>query len=132
MTLPVSLMRICLRTNTLDKLGPLLLPRTKKNTVIPLCGNSRMTFKGSDGYVYKIARNTQGILDNSREANWNHPIMKMAACEIIRETTFAIPVLKMEYVRSAAYEKGLPTWVMSVDCQQVGYNAQGELVIYDL
>lgn len=97
----------------------------------PYYGMYRMTFDGGDGFVYKVPRNWSGVGANENEAAWNDSSYPVAACEIILEMPSGIPVLKMEKVEPAT-EIELPEWTMISDCQQVGYNAKGELVIYDL
>lgn len=96
----------------------------------PLVGRHRMTFLDGER-VHKLPRSFDGMIANAREANWKSTEMPIAACSLHVEMPSGINVLRMERVQPCVGQT-LPDWTMSIDCQQVGYTADGRLVAYDL
>lgn len=105
-------------------------------------GRTRVVFDRGDGYVVKVPFNGEGYMANGGEyktytynvANPDNPGIPVAACnfEDFNSMDKEIPVLIMEKVTYAHGEENLPDWVGWVDCGQVGYTKNGELVAYDL
>jgi hypothetical protein len=98
-------------------------------------GRNRVVYQVSPEAVVKIPLNDYGMDDNSREAIWSQRYGKggyvpYAQCQIIWDTE--LPLLRMELVTPCGVPwSELPSWCMSVDCCQVGYDLQGKLVAYD-
>lgn len=99
----------------------------------PKSGCFRIVFDCGD-HVIKVPYNADGIACNAREAHWQSEEIPLAACELISSPVDEnfVKLLKMEKVIDAYDQRGLPDWTQSVDCCQVGYNAAGKLVAYDL
>jgi hypothetical protein len=99
-------------------------------------GCNRMVFSFDDDTVIKIPINSQGFFDNYREAvvwetaQFPYPCAKS---RLIHDKDYPDVVLlsmeKVEPVQTPLRE--LPSWVYSVDCGQVGYTKDRELVAYD-
>jgi hypothetical protein len=97
----------------------------------PWCGRTRATFDRGDGFVIKFPLDEEGALATSNESAWSSDFIPLAKCEM--EFIDDVPVLVMEKVEMVTVDYNeMPTWVGFVDCGQVGRNADGELVAYDL
>lgn len=96
-------------------------------------GRNRCVFRDGDNVV-KVPLNEYGVTDNEHEACYGESYLKgylkYARCHRVDEPS-GLPIVIMEYVKPASYKKSMPDWVSYVDCQQVGYNKDGELVAYD-
>lgn len=98
-------------------------------------GGTRATYF-MRGVVVKVPLNAYGVEANYHEADWSACHGKggyIPIAEAFIETWGGLDVLIMEQVKpvSLPYSQ-MPDWVMSVDCAQVGYDADGVLVAYDL
>jgi hypothetical protein len=112
------------------------------------CGTTRICFTYGADRIVKVPYTLIGIksslrelqnFENFREAfppdeyfdpdyNW----FPTAEC---RELYLDFPhpeIITMEWVTPVDFYEELPRWVDYVDCGQVGYNAAGDLVAYDL
>lgn len=104
----------------------------------PLCGRQRACFVGEE-FVYKVPLDQEGIDSNYHEAveyeqqvATQDTFIPIAACWI-EENGTNLPVLVMERVEPAKQKlKELPEWVSWVDCAQVGYTKNNQLVAYDM
>jgi hypothetical protein len=98
-------------------------------------GISRGVFMWEPGWVVKAAIRDSGLYANAREANLYERYGKeggipYAECRLVE---FAgVDVLVMEWVEHD-FRPLLkqPSWVMRVDCAQVGFDREGNLVAYD-
>ena len=98
-------------------------------------GTNRVTYLSQSGkYVYKVPLNGWGWQANRREAElWSKHVKggsffhgKLARCKLAPSG-----ILVMELVKTRVHEEDLPEWATYIDCAQVGYNHQGQLVAYD-
>lgn len=128
--------------------SPVLVEHTKK--ALEYCvannykwlgtGTTRACFESSDNTVIKVPINWEGQDASNLEVEFwkiysEEPEISeipVAECQIIRVPGSDIPLLEMEKVRLPDPDEVLPRWTNRVDCAQVGYNAKGELVAYDL
>lgn len=105
-------------------------------------GTSRIcfTFPGSN-LVIKIPFSTAGFSASIREdqafkdfEKWPHICTPIAECKFMDFTAaFGMKLLVMEHLHEFPETlTGLPGWVFSIDCGQVGYNSKKKLVAYDL
>lgn len=95
----------------------------------PSCGNSRATFI-SKHCVFKFPLNFKGLRDNSIEGKQpDDDYAQYAKGRLIMLGDFNCVV--QEKLTMPKSLSGLPTWVMSIDCGQVGYDAKGRLKAYD-
>lgn len=105
-------------------------------------GTSRIafTFPGSN-LVIKVPYSTAGYTASMREEQafqdfkkYPHLCTPIAECSFIDfSSTFGMNLLVMEHLHEFPETlTGLPGWVHSVDCGQVGYNSKKKLVAYDL
>lgn len=105
-------------------------------------GTSRIcfTFPGSN-LVIKVPFSTAGYTASIREEQafkdfekYPQACTPIADCSFMDFTAaFGMKLLVMEQLHEFPSSlTGLPGWVFSVDCGQVGYNAQKKLVAYDL
>lgn len=88
-----------------------------------------------DGVVVKIPRNDEGVLANSMELRTYLDPEGIPVAPVMSFDLDGLNVNVMERVSPHPYafqDKGLPWWVGCVDCGQVGYRDNGELVAYDL
>lgn len=97
----------------------------------------------SNKYVLKVPKNANGELANEQEVRIYRKSLvkpcdiKFARCRQFFWKDFLCNI--MEYVQPLRnYEVDklhhvgeLPDWVWAIDCEQVGYNARGEVVAYD-
>jgi len=93
-------------------------------------GRNRLVFFTTN-YVYKIPLNMEGLGDNDHEALCQGGTN--ATCWI-EEDADGIPILIMERVTPVQYRsmEDAPSWVLGVDCMQVGYSIlTGRLVAFD-
>lgn len=85
----------------------------------------------SRDWVLKVPLNEEGYSHNllehirSRKDGWLLR-SQMARCKLLRSG-----LLVMERVKPVRGWKGLPEWTYGVDCCQVGYRKNGDLVAYD-
>lgn len=94
-------------------------------------GRNRLTYLSpSKKYVIKVPKNPEGIRNNFFEArdckkdSWLYRNQK-AKCRMWGY------LLVMEYVKPVYNFWELPNWILTVDCQQVGYDRKGNLVAFD-
>lgn len=82
-------------------------------------------------YVIKFPIHKDGAQANWNEARrWRYRKSydkKFARCKLIPNTD----ILVMEYVKPRKIGDPVPRWAYGVDCLQVGYNCNGNLVAYD-
>ncbi len=87
--------------------------------------------------VIKLPLCMDGVNDNARERQAYRDRLhggtgfSMATCRI-STTASGIPRLLMRLVDPVTSLDGLPDWTLFVDCGQVGLDARGRLVAYDL
>lgn len=99
-------------------------------------GNERIVFYLGRN-VIKLPLRLSGVFANTRERRAFSETMRgraycpMAACRTVTNAD-GIVMLLMRTVSHVKSYTGLPDWVLSVDCTQVGHNAKGQLVAYDL
>jgi hypothetical protein len=104
-------------------------------------GSTRICFADDSGRVIKIPFRRSGYTASSREVTTYENFHKdpdagwtpVAECFFTELEGIQIWLLSMERVQTFSRRgKVLPDWVDTVDCGQVGYNSNGELVAYDL
>ena len=99
-------------------------------------GRNRVTWR-VDNEVIKVPTNEWGVRDNEHEACFGQSYLngerKLARCRRQDEPN-GLPIVIMEYCipyhKKISYTE-LPEWTNWIDCQQVGFNPDGELVAYD-
>lgn len=106
------------------------------------CGTTRIVFDYDEKNIVKIPFTWNGFMASSREVKafkdytvHGDIYVPMAECFFAHEDTSLgkISGIFMEKVNIFPIDyKKLPGWVSTVDCGQVGYNRQNELVAYDL
>jgi len=115
-----------------DKLNELavdLLTTLERKYGQPSCGNSRATFI-SRHCVIKFPLNFKGLLDNSIESKV--PTDDYAQYAKGRKINLGdFNCLVQEKLSMPKSFLDLPTWIMSIDCCQVGYDRKGRLKAYD-
>lgn len=102
-------------------------------------GRNRATYRVSEFQVVKVPLGEVGMGDNLFEADQCQMAKQkpegyfpLADCDVFFEE--GIPLLSMEYVEPYRVPCPCPEdlrWTLFVDCQQVGHNHQGRLVVYD-
>jgi hypothetical protein len=102
-------------------------------------GIRRSTWAKNDKFVLKVPHNDAGLYHNTSEASRYNKFGKfgdfpLAACHIIH--IYDIPLVKMEMIKPLLWTdyrefKKTNGWVDFVDCGQVGYDDQGNVVAYD-
>lgn len=96
-------------------------------------GGTRAVFDMGDGNVLKVAYNHDGIEANRREATWERTDIPVAECSSYKDEYDSGLCVIMEKVSIPhTWDIDVPDWVGYVDCGQVGFNKNGELVAYDL
>jgi hypothetical protein len=106
-------------------------------------GRTRIAVRRGN-HVIKIPLNIDGIDDNLREAYifahrsstaWSWA--RFARCKMVKGTHLLMMVYARCVVQGRTDDQGtvlaqsLPGWASNVDCRQVGFTRQGELVAYD-
>lgn len=77
-------------------------------------------------WILKIPANLGSINANHSEAiKYAEDLFRKAKCYLVGD------FLVMEYVEDMSWNPDTPTWTYKIDCNQVGYNADGQLVAYD-
>ena len=106
-----------------------ILTKLERKYGRPSCGNSRATFI-SKHCVFKFPLNFKGLRDNSVEGKQpNDDYAQYAKGRLLMLGDFNCVVQeKLTMPKSLA---GLPVWVLSIDCGQVGYDVKGRLKAYD-
>jgi hypothetical protein len=96
-------------------------------------GRHRIVYRLNDQSVIKIPRGEWGLASNSREASISQTTDEKGWLFGIRYAKCHEkgPILVMEYVTPVPYTKAMPAWVNFVDCQQVGYDREGNLKAFD-
>lgn len=88
-----------------------------------------------DGFVIKIPKNDEGAIANGMEIRtYQDPegIPVAPVCGFYVDGTLITVMERVSPHPYAFRDRGLPWWVGCVDCGQVGYRDNGELVAYDL
>ena len=109
-----------------------LIKKYKKKYSVLATGRTRIVFLKNDTEVIKLPLNEEGIEAQYTEVQTYKKNKKrkiFAKCSLVHDNE--IPVLTMEKVRPAMEIKDPPSWVGFIDCEQVGYNSQGQLLAYD-
>jgi len=115
--------------STLNAVAVDFLSRLEKKYGQPSCGRNRATFL-SKHCVIKFPLNYAGIRDNSIESkSQTDTYASYAKGRKIMLGNFNCVI--QEQLRMPANRKNLPTWVMSIDCCQVGYDVKGRLKAFD-
>ena len=106
-----------------------ILTKLERKYGRPSCGNSRATFI-TKHCVFKFPLNFKGLRDNSVEGKQpNDDYAQYAKCRLLMLGDFNCVVQeKLTMPKSLA---GLPVWMLSIDCGQVGYDVKGRLKAYD-
>lgn len=113
--------------------------RFKKRAFDILSGRNRNVFI-MNGYVIKLPRNIYGAIDNEWEgciSNANDDPEEIRYARTRLAYFNGVPIIFMEYVEYASNEKmktvlgKVPSWTLSVDCGQVGFNKKGKLLAFD-
>jgi hypothetical protein len=91
-------------------------------------GRTRTVYDRGDGYVVKVATCDEGWIANLRESRWTSTEIPVAPCYLDDDGN----LIMEKIVRFPEWTEELPTWCGYVDCQQVGWLADGRLVAYDL
>lgn len=95
-------------------------------------GLYRRVFLESPTHVIKVPRNEWGDYCNEGEAQAAPTDARYARCEMFAHAQTGVCLLRMErVVRFPTRRDDLPGWTHSIDCQQVGWTADGRLVAYD-
>lgn len=96
-------------------------------------GLYRRVFADGDAYVVKVPRDEAGEYCNEGEACEAPNDLRLARCTLF--TRYGVQLLRMERIvrfpRTAREFTRLPDWTSAIDCQQVGWTADGRLVAYD-
>lgn len=98
-------------------------------------GRSRATFRLDDTHVIKVPHNPDGVDANEREALHyllGCPHTPLAPCHLAEVLGWEVLVMEQVLPELHLAKDSSPFWVKFVDCQQVGYRRNGELVAYDL
>lgn len=107
-----------------------ILERLQSKYEIVGLGRNRVVFRDKD-WVFKVPCNTNGVLDNENESSVYHSYRKNHLIKYARCKMCSPYVLVMEYVDIDISLNDMPDWAMSIDCQQVGRDRQGNIVAYD-
>jgi len=95
-------------------------------------GLYRRVFRESAAYVVKVPRDAWGEYCNEGEAREAPTSVIFARCKTFEHPRTGITLLRMErIVRFPTSRTQLPGWTDGIDCQQVGWTADGRLVAYD-
>lgn len=94
------------------------------------CGRNRATFIGKN-YVFKIARNGCGEIDNWYEARVKSEEYCKGRIIEIDEVRVLVQEKVIPYYQAGVKAKDLPDWVDFIDCAQVGFDRKGVLKAYD-
>lgn len=113
---------------TLDALAIPILTQLEAKYGKPYCGRNRATFF-SKHCVIKFPLNLDGLTDNQHEAKRNHSVNYYAKGRAVLLGDFNC-VVQEKLTMPKSYD-GFPSWVMSIDCGQVGYDCKGQLKAYD-
>lgn len=106
-----------------------ILTKLERKYGRPSCGNSRATFI-SKHCVFKFPLNFKGLRDNSIEGKQpDDDYAQYAKGRLLMLGDFNCVI--QEKLTMPKSLSGLPTWVMSIDCGQVGYDTKGRLKAYD-
>lgn len=96
-------------------------------------GMYRRVFADGDAYVVKVPRDAAGEYCNESEAVEAPGDARLARCTLFER--YGVQLLRMERIvrfpRTAREFAKLPDWTGAIDCQQVGWTADGRLVAYD-
>lgn len=92
----------------------------------PLCGRNRAVFI-SKFCVIKVPINDNGLVDNDWEASVKSDITASGRWLELN----GLVCCMQQKLNTEIPKRGLPAWVSSVDCQQVGYDRRGNLRAYD-
>lgn len=88
-----------------------------------------------EGVVIKIPTCDEGVIANARECReYAHGDgIPMAPVSLVLIDDVVVSVMERVNPHPSAFsDPSMPWWVGSVDCGQVGYRDNGELVAYDL
>lgn len=95
-------------------------------------GLYRHVFGESPTYVVKVPRDEWGEFCNAGEAREAPTAAIFARCKAFKHPRTGVVLLRMErIVRFPTARTKLPDWTDGIDCQQVGWTADGRLVAYD-
>lgn len=95
-------------------------------------GLYRHVFGESPAYVVKVPRDEWGEFCNEGEAREAPTAAIFARCKAFKHPRTGVVLLRMErIVRFPTARTKLPDWTDGIDCQQVGWTADGRLVAYD-
>ena len=115
--------------DNLNALALEILTRLENKYGEPSCGRNRAAFT-SKHCVIKFPLNFDGLHDNSIESKkYSDGYASYAKGRKIMLGDFNCVV--QEKLTMPEKLHGLPTWVMSIDCCQVGYDVKGRLKAYD-
>ncbi len=100
------------------------------------CGRQRVVFH-LGRTVAKLPLSMDGVHANATErSQYRQTLAGKAYCPVaacrIRHDSQGIPILLMRTVVPLKSTCNVADWVLAVDCQQVGHDARGRLVAYDL
>lgn len=116
-------------SSSLNAVAVDFLTKLEEKYGIPSCGRHRATFI-SKHCVIKFPLNFAGLRDNSIESKgYSDGYAAYAKGRKIMLGDFHCVV--QEKLNMPTSRQGLPTWVMSIDCCQVGYDTKGRLKAYD-
>lgn len=98
-------------------------------------GRHRIVF-GDGDYVVKCPTSASGVSACDEEVYGAHFVDMYAKTSLdpLSKEVAPINLTRMERVKRIEeldYDPILPSWVNSIDCQQVGYTKDGRLVAYD-
>lgn len=117
--------------------------RYMKRAVAAFGGRNRNVFSMPGGYVVKLPRNLDGIIDNDWEGSVSNTPESLndPDYEQYPKTRMVyqgdVPVVFMEFILALTSEEIVarfgsePDWVWSIDGGQVGVNKNGRLVAFD-
>lgn len=100
------------------------------------CGLYRHVFAEDPEHVIKVPRGEWGEYCNSGEVREyrTNTDGTLAKCEVFEHPSTGVLLQRMERIvrfpESGEFD-ALPTWTHYIDCQQVGWTADGRLVAYD-
>lgn len=97
-------------------------------------GLYRRVFRESITHVIKVPRDGWGEFCNDGEAREAPTSDVFARCMTFRHPRTGVLLLRMERIvrfPTPRQRLTLPDWTTCVDCQQVGWTADGRLVAYD-
>lgn len=95
-------------------------------------GLYRRAFRESATHVVKVPYGPWGEFCNEGEAREAPTAAIFARCKAFKHPRTGVVLLRMErIVRFPTARTKLPDWTDGIDCQQVGWTADGRLVAYD-